>query len=139
MASAICTVKNGGAAAVASGTGQNVTPGNVVTLALADSVGVTQWIIKAIWTNGSLNETALTAALNINQTTFTATFTAPVDGTGVIFWSEVLCLAPPLAFSTPQASFGVYCAGGGGSLLTFAPDNGTLISAMQGRKLRATT
>ena len=71
--------------------------------------------------------------------TWNATFAAPADGTGLILWSEVICLLPPFAFNTPQASFGVYCAGGGGSLLTFAPDNLSLITAMNARKLRATT
>ena len=112
----------------------------MVTIALADPVGVSQWILKVIWTNGAVNETVVTAALVVTQApSFNATFTAPVDGTGFIFWSEVLCLYPPLAFTTPQASFGLYCAGAGGSLLTFAPDNLSLVVALNARKLRATT
>lgn len=129
MASSLVTVQDGNSAAVAAGNGQNVTPGNTVTIALVDSTLVQSWFLRVIWTNGAASEATFNAnSLTVNQSpTWTATFVAPVEGTGFEVYSEVLATS-----GTPApAKFGLYCAGAGDAKLAFPADPQQRITAMQ--------
>lgn len=130
MASSACTVQDGNGSAVASGNGQNVTPGNTVTIALSDSSNVTAWFLKVIWTNGTTSEATFSSQnLTVNQSpTWNATFTAPAEGTGFVFYSEVIATS---GLTTPVSRFGIYCKGAGDAGVTFPSDPNQLILALQ--------
>ena len=130
MASSLCLVQDGSAVAVASGNGQNVTPNNLITLSLVDSVGVTAWMPKVLWTNGAVAEAVFSASsMTILQgPTWTATFVAPAEATGFEFYSEVIATS---GVALPFYKFGIYCAGPGDAKVAFPADPGQRILAMQ--------
>lgn len=84
MPSPTCTI-NG----LTSVGGQDVTPATTVTIQLASLSGVDTWGITCIGTDELLVAATITASLTINSTTKTATFTAPVAGSALIFQSVV--------------------------------------------------
>ena len=83
MASALVTVQDGSAVAVAIGganqsAGINVTQGNTVTVALTDITGVTGWQLRSVLNNQGINDLAFNASnIAINQSTGVATITMP--------------------------------------------------------------
>lgn len=80
MPSPTCTVN-----ATATTNGVNVAASSAVTIALADTTGVTSWSLSIFGTD----ETHSAPALTVNQTNKTATFTAPTAGAALLFKSIV--------------------------------------------------
>lgn len=67
-----------------------VSAGATVTIALATPAGAQIWLLQAVGTDELNTAAAINATLVINQTTKTATFTAPAGaGSAVIFMSTV--------------------------------------------------
>lgn len=84
-----CTVADGGGAAQTTPPYAAVTPGNTVTIALADTTGVTTWSITCVACDETTTAATITASLTVNAVTKTATFTAPASGKAMIFQSRV--------------------------------------------------
>jgi hypothetical protein len=84
MLSAICTVNS---TSTTGGT-VDVTGGATVTIALADATGANIWTVSAIYPDDTVNLATVNSSIVINQTTKTATFTAPSAGS-VIFRSVI--------------------------------------------------
>lgn len=123
MASSLITVQDGTATAIAVGgaaqpSGANVTAGNVVTISLVDTVGVTGWQFKSLANNQGINDqTFSTSTLVINQATGVATFTCGTEGGWFVFYSEVLSYtATP---TTQKSVFGVYISAAGSAKVNF--------------------
>lgn len=90
MPSPLCTVKDGASGAAQSGTAVcTVTPGNTVTIALADATGVSTWALTCLYTDETTTPAAINALLSVNGTTKTATFTPPATGQAYIFQSTI--------------------------------------------------
>ena len=89
MASPACTVKDGGGAANPTTNGNNVTPGNTITVALASTAGVSAWSISCVYTDDLSNAVTVTSALSIDNLNKLATFTAPAAGAALIFQSKI--------------------------------------------------
>ncbi len=89
MASAACTVKDGSSAAVTTPPYALVTPGNAVTIALADATGNPTWSISCVYADDTTAPATINAGLTVNGTAKTATFTAPAAGKAMIFRSVV--------------------------------------------------
>lgn len=88
--SPICTVKDGAGSPQPTTAGYAaVTPGNTVTIALADATGVDTWSISCIYADETTDPAAITSSLAINASTKTATFTAPIAGKALVFQSRV--------------------------------------------------
>lgn len=87
--SPICTVQDGAGAAQATTNGVDVTPTNTVTIALATTAGADVWTLTCIGTDETSVAATVTSGLTINQTTKTATFTAPAAGKSYLFRSTV--------------------------------------------------
>lgn len=86
MASPICTVD---AVSTASGA-VDVAASTTVTIALADTAGVTQWNLTCLTTDGLNTAVAINSALSINLVNKTATFNVPATlGSAFIFQSKV--------------------------------------------------
>lgn len=84
MASPICEV-NG----FSTPDGVDVTAGATVTISLVDTAGVGSWEIECVNTDDSITPASVNASLVVNNITKTATFTAPVLGTAMIWRSRV--------------------------------------------------
>jgi hypothetical protein len=79
-------IQDGNGVPVAAEAGVNVTPGNVITVSLADTTSVTSWSLSILGVDGA----AIAAAPPITmQANFTATLTAPVAGSTLVFRSIV--------------------------------------------------
>lgn len=90
MTSAICTVRDGaGSPQSVVSAYAPVTPTNTVTIQLADLTGVSTWSITCTGADETTDAAAITAALVINSTTKTATFTAGAAGKAYLFQSVV--------------------------------------------------
>lgn len=87
--SPICTVKDGSGSPLATTNGNDVTPGNTVTIAIAATAGVDVWTLTCIGTDETSVAATVTSGLTINQTTKSATFTAPAAGKSYLFRSTV--------------------------------------------------
>ena len=112
MASPICTVNGAATPALA------LTAGSTVTIALASSAGVNQWAVTAIATDDSNAVATINASLVVNNTTKTATFTAPPIGSAVTFQSQVnggLSLQTGLADATQTVTFGCFVPASSGN------------------------
>jgi len=104
VTSPICTVNS-----TATTNGVDVTGGSTVTIQLANLGGVKQWAISCIGTDELNSPTTITAGLSINQTTKTATFTAPASACALIFQSIANAgLTNGVADPTLATTFGVY-------------------------------
>lgn len=80
-----CTVQDGAGAPTATTNGVNVTPANVITVALASTAGVGVWTLSVY----GRDELVSPPAITINSTNKTATFTAPAAGSALILKSVV--------------------------------------------------
>lgn len=89
MVSPICQVKDGSGSYTSTTNGVNVTAGNTITIKLYDVSGVKTWSIQCISTDDNHVAATITSGLTVNQTTKTATFTAPADSSSLIFKSIV--------------------------------------------------
>ena len=89
MASPIVTVKDGAGAATVTTFGNNVTPGNTVTISLASIADVDVWSIACISTDDQSSVASVNASLTIDPIGKTATFVAPVAGRAYRFQSVV--------------------------------------------------
>lgn len=89
MASPTCQVKDGSGSYQATTNGVNVTPANTVTIGLVSTAGVRSWGITCVYTDDTSDAATVTAALSVNNTAKTATFTAPAAGKAYIFQSQV--------------------------------------------------
>lgn len=89
MPSAACTVKNGAGSPQTTPPYALVTPGNTVTIALADTSGASTWSIVCLYTDETSDAASVTASLTVNSGTKTATFTAPSAGKAYIFQSQI--------------------------------------------------
>ena len=135
MASALVTVADGAAAAVAVGgaaqpSGLNVTAGNTLTFALSDISGVTGWAIRSVANSLGLNDQAWSQTnVAINQAAGTATAVMPTsyEYGWFVFQSEIInaTLTPAIR----QAFFGVYVSAQGSYRLAF-PTTGQTLTAM---------
>jgi hypothetical protein len=112
--SAACTVKDGAAAPVdPTNAGANVTPGNLVTVALASAAGVDAWSLTLF----GQDELVVPPVVTVNSVAKTATFTAPAAGSALLYRSSVTSYngvdtygRSPLVVSS---TFGVYALLGG--------------------------
>ncbi len=87
LPSAVCTVQDGSKTAVSSASaGVQVTPGNVVTVALNSTTGVVAWTLKVRYTDNPL---LLGLGFSMNTTSTSYTFTAPNQPFILVFDSEV--------------------------------------------------
>lgn len=135
MASALVTVADGAATAVAVGgaaqpSGLNVTAGNTLTFALTDISGVTGWAIRSVANSLGLNDQAFSqASVAINQAAGTATVAIPAsyEYGWFVFQSEIINAT--LTPAVRQAFFGVYVSAQGSFRLTF-PTTGQSLTAM---------
>lgn len=84
-----CEVQDGASAFASSAGGVNVTPGNTVTIRLADQADVTSWLIECATTDDTSSASAVTASLSIDPIAKTASFTAPAAGKAYRFRSRV--------------------------------------------------
>lgn len=84
-----CTVQNGGAGTFSTADGVNVTPGNTITIRLVSANGVDSWSCSCVGTDELLDADTITASLTIDGVNKTATFTAPIAGSALIFKSRV--------------------------------------------------
>ncbi len=104
MTSPLCTVNS-----TATTNGVDVTGGSTVTIQLANLAGVKQWSIQCLTTDELNSPTTITAGLSINQTTKTATFTAPASACALRFQSQVnVGLTNGVADPTLTTTFCVY-------------------------------
>lgn len=77
MASALCEVKDGAAAYVATANGVDVTVGNTIVVRLASQAGVDSWSIACITVDDTSSAAAVNAGMVIDSVAKTATFAAP--------------------------------------------------------------
>lgn len=89
MPSPSCEVKDASGSYASTVDGVDVTPGDTITIHLADVSGVRYWSIACIGTDETLVAATITASLTIDQGAKTATFTAPAAGKALIFRSTV--------------------------------------------------
>ena len=137
MASALVTVADGAATAVAVGgtsqpSGLNVTVGNVVTMTLSDPSGVTGWQIRSVYNSLGLSDQSWSQAnIVVNQATGVATFTMPASAEYgyFVFQSEIVNAA--LTPTTRQAFFGLYATAQGSYRVAFPSTGQTLLSLSQ--------
>jgi len=135
MASALVTVADGAAAAVAVGgsaqaSGLNVTAGNTLTFALTDISGVTGWAIRSVANSLGLNDQTWSQAnVVINQVAGTATVAIPssYEYGWLVFQSEIINAT--LTPAVRQVFFGVYVSAQGSYRLAF-PTTGQTLTAM---------
>lgn len=133
MASALVTVQDGAAVAVAIGganqpAGINVTQGNTVTVALTDITGVTGWQLRSVLNNQGINDLAFNANIAINQSTGVATITMPAtEYAYFVFQSEVI--SATINPTVRQCFFGVYISAQGSYRVTF-PATGSTLGAL---------
>jgi hypothetical protein len=85
MANPACTVQDGVGSPVTTTNGVDVTPGDTITIQLADVSGVETWSIDIVGTDELVAMPALTRD-NVNKK---ATFVAPVAGSALLFESAV--------------------------------------------------
>lgn len=78
MPSPSCEVRNGSGPYQSTDFGVDITPGNVVTIRLADQTDVDSWSIACLTTDELSDKDAINAALVIDNATKTATFTSSV-------------------------------------------------------------
>lgn len=97
-------MQDGGGGAVATTNGVDVTPSNVITIALGSTAGVKTWTVSCIGTDDSQVQATINAGLTINAGPATATYTCPVAGTALIFQSTVV----DVNGVTSSTTFGVY-------------------------------
>lgn len=69
--------------------GVNVSASSTVTVALLDPAGCASWTLQCIGTDELNSADAINATISINQAAKTATFTAPLAGSALIFASTV--------------------------------------------------
>jgi hypothetical protein len=84
-----CEIKNGAAAYASTVGGVDITPAAEIVIRLASTVDVTAWSIQCITTDDTSDASTVTAALSIDSTLRTATFTAPAAGKAYRFQSRV--------------------------------------------------
>ena len=89
MASPSCNVKDGAGAYTATTTGNNVTPGNAISIQLASVAGVSAWSISCVYTDELSNAVTVTSALTIDNLNKIATYIAPIAGRAYIFQSKI--------------------------------------------------
>lgn len=87
--SPLCEIRDGAGAYQASAGGVNVTPGNTITIRLSSQADVDSWLIECATTDETSVASTVTAALSIDSTNKTATFTAPAPGKAYRFRSRV--------------------------------------------------
>src|SRR6516164_1276685 len=83
--SASCMIQDGTGLPVPAGAGVNVMPGNLITVSLSDTTGVTSWSLSILGVEGVVS----TAPAIAMQANFEATFMAPVGGSTLVFRSIV--------------------------------------------------
>lgn len=137
MASALVTVADGAAAAVAVGgtaqpSGLNVTAGNVVTMSLTDTSGVTGWQIRSVYNSLGLNDQTWSQTnITVNQTTGVATVAIPATAEYgyFVFQSEIVnaTLTPAIR----QVFWGMYVTAQGSYRLAFPTTGQTLFNLGQ--------
>ena len=133
MASALVTVQDGSAVAVAIGganqsAGINVTQGNTVTVALTDITGVTGWQLRSVLNNQGINDLAFNANIAISQSTGVATITMPsTEYAYFVFQSEII--SATINPTVRQCFFGVYISAQGSYRVTF-PATGSTLGAL---------
>jgi hypothetical protein len=124
MASALFTLADGAAAAVAVGgsaqpVGLNVTAGNTVTGQLSDMTGVTGYTARTIWNSANLSDFTFSQAnFTINQTTGAWSFPAG-SVEGVAYVVEVAILNSTLVPTVTRSYVGVYVSAQGGARVAF--------------------
>jgi hypothetical protein len=84
-----CEVKDGSGAYQATTSGVDVTVGNTITIRLSSQTDVDSWLIECATTDDTSDADTVTAALSIDSTNKTATFTAPAAGKAYRFRSRV--------------------------------------------------
>lgn len=126
MASPLCAIQNGSAAAVAAGYGANITPGNLVTISLVDPTNVFYWYLKFV-----ASSIGSPPSLTVSGTT--ATFVAPANGTALVVDSGIYTAAGPIQ----GAQFALYCAAPGYPHATFAPNIADSMTNMLAASARA--
>jgi hypothetical protein len=89
MPSPACTVKDGAGSPQVTPPFATVTTGNTVTIALADTTGVSTWSITCVYTDETSDAATVTAGLTVNSVAKTATFTGPNVGKSYIFQSKI--------------------------------------------------
>ena len=83
--SPVCTVQDGAGAPQATTSGAVVTAGNVITIALSSTAGVNNWSLTLFGQDDVITPPVVT----VNNTTKTATFTAPALPWSLIYKSTV--------------------------------------------------
>ena len=89
MASPACNVKDGAGAYNSTSGGNNVTPGNTISIQLASQAGVGSWSISCVYTDDLSVASAVTSSLSIDNLNKVATYTAPASGRAYIFQSRI--------------------------------------------------
>ena len=137
MASALVTVADGAAAAVAVGgaaqpSGLNVSAGNVATITLTDISGVTGWAIRSVANSLGLNDQTWSQAnIAINQATGVATVTMPASGEYGYFVFQSEIINATLTPAVRQAFFGIYVTAQGSYRVAFPTTGQTLLGLVQ--------
>src|SRR6478736_8684074 len=104
MSSAVCQVKDGSAAYVATTNGVNVTPGNTITIKLAAGAGADTWTLECIATD----ETDTAPTVTVDYVTATATFVMPATrGKAFIFRSTTITNGDTTGIPDVR-TFGIY-------------------------------
>src|SRR5689334_17411743 len=90
--------------------GVNVIATDTIDIALVDTAGVKSWTLSCINTDDLLVAATITAGLTIDSVAKTASFTAPAEGSALIFQSVVNAGkdANGAADPTLTTTFGVY-------------------------------
>ena len=133
MASALFTLQDGSATAVAVGgssqpVGLNVTAGNTVTGQVVDMSGVTGYTARTIWNNQNLSDVAFSAGFTINQSTGAFSFAAgTVEGAAYVL--EVTILTSTSTPTIARSYVGVYVSKQGSYRVAF-PSTATTPQAL---------
>ncbi len=88
MVSPVCEVKDGSGSYASTTNGVDVTPGDAITIRLADS-NVDQWEITCVTTDDLNVAATVNGGLTVNPLNKTASFTAPAAGAALRFRSRV--------------------------------------------------
>ena len=106
--SPICTVQDGGGGAAVPTNGATVGAGDTITVALQSTAGVSSWSLTLVGQDDSVTPPVVT----VNNTTKTATFTAPSQPCALIYKSTVNNGVDQngQAQATYSTTFGVYVA-----------------------------
>ena len=109
-------------------TPQSVTAASTVNVALASVAGVNSWTLTCLSTDETITAATVNASVVVNNTTKTATFTAPAAGTAMLFQSQVNggLNSNGLPDATQTTTFAVFVPAANGNLvlalgMTFEP------------------